>query len=406
MGLEGEDHFRLPKELVMIATAIVTAAMTAAGLLLGKIELTSELRERLKIPAVLCAAGFAWTLLAAIASTNRALSIDALIWVAAFGALFLIGCTTFRVVPMHWITIALFAPALINAVLVIVQATGLWNPWVFEPNADPRAMRNALLGNPNYVGAYLAAPLLFAATEAIHGRRRLRLLYGVTALLLAAGVLVTLTLSALGSLAVAFAVLGIRWHRRRGIAVVVATMIVLVVASFAYAPMRTRISIIANLIEEGQWGRIVSGRIFPSYTALQMFEDHPLLGVGPGAFKFNYMPYAIETADRNPRLAEMSGTQTVNFGEVHNDHLQVLAETGLPGYLIVLALILSIARGSRGPKPEDDDRARLAHGLALPFVVLLMVVMLAQFVLQLAATAVAFAVIAAVCIAWRRDVVA
>jgi O-antigen ligase len=276
---------------------------------------------------------------------------------------------------------------------------------VFEPGTAGRAMRNGLLGNPNYVGVYLAAPLLFAATQALYGRSR-RSLYAAVAAVIGAAVLVTLTLTAIGSLAIAFAVLVVRWNRRRGLAVLVFVVAAAVIAGAAYRPMRWRIQFMVGAVQDGRWGRVVSGRLFPFYTALQMFEDHPLTGVGPGCFKFHYMPYAIEASDHQPRVAALSGTQRVNFGETHNDHLQVLAEVGAPGYLLLIALVIFVARGSRGRMPDDDPRARLVHALALPLVILLLAVMMAQFALQLAASAIAFTVICGACVAWRDDVVA
>jgi O-antigen ligase len=402
VGMDGDDHFRLPKDLVLIATAIITIAAAAIGLVLQKIELTPEMRHRLKLPALLCGGGLAWTVIAAAASTNRTLSIDALVWVVSVGAAFLIGCAAFRAVPLWWISIAVLVPALVNSVLVLVQATGVWNPWVFDPGTASRAMRNGLLGNPNYVGVYLAAPLLFAATQAVYGRSR-RVLYGAAAAVVGAAILVTLTLTAIGSLLVAFAVLVVRWNPRRGLVVLVFVLATAVIGSAAYTPMRLRVQYLAGAVQDGQWGHVVSGRLFPFYTALQMFRDHPLTGVGPGCFRFHYMPYAIAAADLHPRVAELSNTQRVNFGEAHNDHLQVLAEVGLPGYLLLLALLIVVARSSSRRMPEDDPRARLAHALALPLVILLAAVMLAQFALQLAASAITFAALCAACVAWRDD---
>jgi O-antigen ligase len=402
IGYGGEDHFRVPKDLVLLATAIITIAAAAIGLVLGRIEVTPELRRRLKVPATLCAAGLGWTLISTATSTNRPLSIEALFWVVALGGMFLIGCAAFRVVPFSWVVIAVLAPALVNSVIVLVQATTLWNPWSFEPGIVGRATRNGLLGNPNYVGVYLAAPLLFAATQAIHGRGR-RILFAIAAAVLGAAVLVTLTLTAIGSLMLAFGVLVVRWNRRRGLAVLVLVVAAAVAGGAAYKPMRVRLQFMVEAIQDGRWGRVVSGRLFPFYTAFQMFQDHPLTGVGPGCFKFQYMPYAIEAADHHPRVAALSGTQRVNFGETHNDHLQVLAEVGAPGYLLLIALVVSVASSSRGRMPEHDPRARLAHALALPLVILLLAVMLAQFALQLAASAIAFVVVCAACTAWRDE---
>jgi O-antigen ligase len=94
----------------------------------------------------------------------------------------------------------------------------------------------------------------------------------------------------------------------------------------------------------------------------------------------------------------------VNFGETHNDHLQVLAESGLPGYLILLAGLVYVARISfRRKREETDLRGRIASTLALPLVCGLAANMLAGFPLQLAAPAYTYAILGAACIAWRVD---
>lgn len=405
ISVAGDDHFRVPKELVLIATATVAVASAAIAFVLRKVHWRDIARPQMKWPTMLAAAGLVWTLLTTARSTNRALSVEALVWVTALGAIFLIGSVAFRTIPLWWLSTAILIPALVNAGVVILQGLELWNPWVFPPGTAARGMRNALLGNPNYVGVYLAAPLLFALTQALHGTRR-RWWYAAAAVVLAAGVLVTLTLTAIGALLLAVAVLAIRWDRRRGALIVGLAVVTLGVFSAAHPLMRLRLTYLAEFLGNQQWGRMVSGRVFPFYVATQMFEDHPLLGVGPGCFKFHYMPYAIRTADDHPRLVEISDTQRVNFGEAHNDHLQVLAEVGLPGYVIFVMLIGSVAAASFGRKPAEGERARLAYALAFPLVILLLVVMTAQFALQLAASAVAYIVIAAACVAWRADAVA
>lgn len=70
--------------------------------------------------------------------------------------------------------------------------------------------------------------------------------------------------------------------------------------------------------------------------ALQMFEERPVLGFGPGTYQFLYAPF------------QKSSQKTIistNFGDkgnAHSEYLGPLCEQGLLGALIVLALVLAV----------------------------------------------------------------
>jgi len=188
------------------------------------------------------------------------------------------------------------------------------------------------------------------------------------------------------------------------VAIVAAGLIVLTVAPFTYGPLQRRLTRIIRAATRGEVGQAVSGRLLPFAAAWDMFLDHPLTGVGPGAFKFNYMQYRVELDSRYPRLLAASPPTRSNFGETHNDHLQVLAESGVPGFLILLAGLVYVARiGLRPKASEPRGRTRIAATLALPLVCGLAVNMLAGFPLQLAAPAYTYAILGGACIAWKDD---
>lgn len=70
--------------------------------------------------------------------------------------------------------------------------------------------------------------------------------------------------------------------------------------------------------------------------ALQMFEEKPVLGFGPGTYQFLYAPF------------QKSSQKTIistNFGDkgnAHSEYLGPLCEQGLLGALIVVALVLAV----------------------------------------------------------------
>jgi O-antigen ligase len=158
--------------------------------------------------------------------------------------------------------------------------------------------------------------------------------------------------------------------------------------------MRTLMSYAAG----GQLSEMTSFRL-PAYSAaLAMFRERPLLGVGPGVFRALYLPYKLRLDAEHPQWIRL-GNQS--FGQVHNDHLQILAETGLPGYLIFLAALALVARLSFARRDETDARTRFVTTYAFPGMVALFVLALAHFPLQLTSHIVPAAYLSALCIAWK-----
>lgn len=69
-------------------------------------------------------------------------------------------------------------------------------------------------------------------------------------------------------------------------------------------------------------------------SAWRMFADKPLFGFGPGTYQFFYGPYQLRH-----ELTRIS-TFTGNKGHAHSEYLNYLSETGLPGLLIFVSLIV------------------------------------------------------------------
>jgi putative inorganic carbon (hco3(-)) transporter len=68
--------------------------------------------------------------------------------------------------------------------------------------------------------------------------------------------------------------------------------------------------------------------------ALRMFADKPLLGWGPGTFMFKYAPYQLS------RERTIISTNFGTNGNAHSEYLGPLAEQGILGLGIMLALLL------------------------------------------------------------------
>jgi O-antigen ligase len=67
--------------------------------------------------------------------------------------------------------------------------------------------------------------------------------------------------------------------------------------------------------------------------ALEMFKERPLMGWGPGTYQFVYAPFQRST-DRT-----IISTNRGDGGNAHSEYLGPLSEQGVPGMLLVIALI-------------------------------------------------------------------
>jgi len=101
-------------------------------------------------------------------------------------------------------------------------------------------------------------------------------------------------------------------------------------------------------------------------NTLAMARDHPVLGVGLGNFKLQYPLYH--------RAAKIDWTfnEERQLERVHNDHLQILAELGLVGFVAWVAIFAAAFRIARRGMQEDRAWVRLQ----LAFVCLGLVVFL------------------------------
>jgi O-antigen ligase len=391
----GIDHFRLPKELAFRAEAIVLLALAAFWLTSKQRTWKLQWRpEFLLAAAILC-----WTLVTVATSTNRQLSIDSLITVIAAVVIFIATCLAAQTVRFEAIDV-LMTGACINAVLVILQELKIWTPFNPAPDVNTHLGSVGLLGNPNDVGTYLAPAALAAIVMTVTAEGKRRGIYVAIATLLVAGVAASATRTAIGALIIALAVFAV-FHSRRvalAIAAIVVAIGLLVVSPSTSLGRGARQ--LTKAAASHDYQRLFSERVLPFITAFEMARDHPLAGVGPGCFKYHYMAYRVAMTGKYPE--EWTKGYPMNWGEVHNDHLQVAAESGVPGYLLYLAAIGLCAL-------PFDRRGRLslhqgfARGLRLPLAVLVLVISIGQFPLELAAARLMFLTLGALCLTWDRE---
>jgi O-antigen ligase len=393
--VRADQLFRLPKELIVRAAGILIATIAALGLLWGTWRPALRLRDR---PVLITTAVLVWTLLTATLSTNHLLSMFTAVRVCALAAFFLAAYELLRTKSFRLAIWLLVVPALANAVLTCLQELDIWNPFTFEPFFLHHAKSSGLIGNVNDVGAYLIVPTIVAIVAVIINRKDRRALVPAAVVLVCALIL-NQTLTALvafatGALAIALMTLP---GRRKLVAAIFAVLIVLTFAFFP--PLRRRVGVIRDLFHEGRYDQIVSGRLPAFAAAVAMVEQYPVTGVGPGCFGFHYYLFRLRMEQRHPFLLT-SMTRMQNFGEAHNDHLQVAAEAGIPGFALLSTAIVYVGSLSFRVDAAKDPRLRFVRLLALPFALSTFVLMLAQFPLQLAAPTINILYVAALCAAW------
>ena len=387
------DMFRLPKVLLLRAQAILLVATALAAFVMG--ARFAKPGRKVVITAI---AGLAGLAILTLTSTNRAASIEAAGTILATVVVFV---ATVWIARNHgWILLA--APliaASLNAALVFVEEMKLWMPFGVQPGIPHHLQCTALIGNPNEIGGYLGAAAL-ACVAAFLIRRSKWLL--AVAMLLIVGMFASQTLTAIVAFGVASLAMLAMVSWKRAVAAAAAAVVILAICVVTIAPFRTRAVNLARWTSAGQYNTVFTGRLASFVAAWWMFLDRPLTGVGPGAFAWQFYDYKIRAEDQYPALRKSYG-RGLNFGEVHNDHLQVLAETGLPGYAFMVALLVALGLISiRSRSEEGDETTRFALRLALPLAMFWALLSIAQFPLETTVVRSLLVHLAALCVGWRR----
>lgn len=394
------DPFRAPKELAFRAEAIVLLAVAVFW---------ATARRRTwhigRGAAVIAAAAIVgWAVVATAASTNRLLSVDSLATVVAAAVIFLATYAAAQTASLVAVDVLMVA-CCANAALVIVQELKLWSPFTLPVSIGGHYGSVALLGNANDVGMFLLAPAVAAIVMTVTAAGARRWIYAAVSALLAAGIVASGTRTALVALVAALIVFALVHSRRAALAVAVLLVLLAVPLLSRTTMMGRGLRDLADAAAKRDYQRLLSERLLPFLAAADMTRDHPLLGVGPGCFKYHYMAYRVALAKRHP--LEWTRGWPMNWGEVHNDHLQVASETGLPGYALFLGAIgVGVGLGRRHRAPPTAPRppaAAYARALRWPLAAGIFVICLAQFPLELAAPRLMLLTLGALCMGWDRD---
>jgi O-antigen ligase len=377
------DRFRLPKELFLRGEAILLISVSLAALLLGARFPRFNWRDR---SIALPLAAFGVMVVLTIASTKPALSAHALVAAASTLAVYFATIAAARN-RASIVAIVPLVAAVLNALLVIIEELNLWMPFGEQAGTLHHLQCTAFVGNPNEVGAYLGAAAL--ACLAMISWRTVPAL-----LILATGLLASRTLTAMIAFAVAALALFAISSLKNAIRFAAAGAVLAIVLVISVAPLRTRATNMIQWLRHGDYNTLLTERLTPFVAAAEMFADHPITGAGPGTFAWHYYDYKIAAEVRHPSLRR-AYNRGVNYGEVHNDHLQVLAEGGILGGVTFIALLVALASLS------FSSANPFVRRMALPLALYWFVLSLAQFPLESTVVRILLVHFAALCVAWR-----
>lgn len=321
-----KESFRLPKLFVCETLGLLTLLF-----LIWRLR-AREPRALLRHPAVVATLPLVLVATGGLVTSDHPLHVRqalASLWIGA-GCLVGWSWTLTRSEHRRVLT-ALLLPATALAAIAVAQFHG-YEPFSFEGYVKDRIAVTSLAGGAFDLAAYLVLPMLVAQTGLRRpGRRWPWVLFLVLGLY---AVAVSQTLTAIVALVVAslmFWLLVLPWRRVAAVAAVLA-----VVGSglaIGVTPLRVRIAKKVESLKSGDLNQVLTGRLDGWWAALWMFRQHPLLGVGHGAYRAEFGDARLVLHEEGRRFYRRQ--HQTYFGNAHNEILEAAAEWGIVGCLAV-----------------------------------------------------------------------
>ncbi len=326
------DSFRLPKMLVTETLAIASLAALAWRLRSQEwVDSWGWLRQpavRALAPMLLVAtAGWLWTAHPVVVRGPLAS-----LWLT-FACI--VGWQLgLRLNEFRSLLRGLIVPASLLSVIAVLDYHGLASPFVLQGDVDQRFAVTSLAGGPFDLGAYLVLPILIAQAVLWQRPRDHRWWLWLGALVLSLyTVALTQTFTALAATVVGSLVLWLRLLPKSRfkalLAVCTGAMVAMGILVMAVAPLRERVAVKVENVRNGDWDRLLTGRLDAWKTAWWMLRENPWTGVGHGAFRVEFAPAKLALRDEKVRFYRFQ--HNTHFDNAHNEFIEAAASWGWPG---------------------------------------------------------------------------
>ncbi|MBN1594820.1 tetratricopeptide repeat protein [candidate division FCPU426 bacterium] len=327
------------KSLLVEGVLYGAVSLLALIFLIGKIDSLSSWYQLLKrVPLRWpLATLLVWGVLSALVSLHPAGAISGII-------LGVVGLMVYS------ITVQAHRPGQLLARVLLLGTSGMAVAALIQAGFRPDMRVTAGWPNANLLAAFLAMGFLSCLALFVLSRNRLkeRMLYALGSLVNFFALLATGSLAGVANVT-AGSVLLLVWVKRRQSAYFTFSLLalLLMVALVFMLPFQTG----RRLSDLRHYGGQLYERWQLSTSALQMTANRPLAGYGPGNFSRAFERFNFP----NIRGLSRFGMQA-QFA--HNEFLQTMAETGIPGGLFLLWLIWGVLahlrRQLRNPATEED----------------------------------------------------
>jgi O-antigen ligase len=302
--------------LVSIAASQILLAATIAGFfwLIKQHKISFTPIKPILLPLI---AFVLWTVIAALASSNVALSLTIVKKFFLLLILLLVPLLVRGEGLLTWIYRAIFAVAVVSSLSGIMQ-------YVSNPHRDQLHRISGFMSQwMTYSGLLMLVLMIVSAYALCAGVRKNKWVIPVGILVVLALIFSLTRNSWAGALAGMIVLLALR--RPRAITVLIAAMLIFYLLSPGFIKQRLQ----SGLDRQDPTTR---GRIECFGTAIRLIKDNPWMGVGPKNVKYEALKYRKEHEFPDWLYQHM-----------HNNFLQIAAETGIPGLILWLWFMIRLA---------------------------------------------------------------
>jgi O-antigen ligase len=352
------EPFRLPK--LLASEGLVLLSIAALGVAMMRS------RERvswawLRHPAILLTAPLLLVASSSLVTSGHREHVQEALFSLWLGAVALIawslGLERCRL-ALNW----LLPPAIVLSVVAALQYHGWLEQFSRLDGGAARLGVTSLAGAVGDLGSYLVLPCLLAQYVLWRYFRLRRLETGrhgnqgdsenprddsfrldrpwvlpaaiLTLLLGCYGLFISQTLTAIIALVVAS---GLFWScllpRRTAILALAAVIVATVLGVLIVDPLSERIEKVRALNSSRGLNAALSGRLDGWRAGIWMLAEHPLVGVGHGAYITRFADAKLALVEEGVPMFE--GHNNPIFSNAHNEFIEVAAELGLPGLAVV-----------------------------------------------------------------------